>query len=78
MDRVNIIKAKEATVKTQEFSTTQIDDEGNFLPYASTKVIVRGIDSGMSAILTVTVNTTPDSTNDVSEIVEHSLRFKDV
>ena len=78
MDGVNIIKAKEATVKTQVFSTTQIDDEGNFLPYASTKVIVRGIDSGMSAILTVTVNTTPESTSDVSEIVEHSLRFKDV
>ena len=78
MDGVNIIKAKEATVKTQVFSTTQIDDEGNFLPYASTKVIVRGIDSGMSAILTVTVEATPGSTNDVSEIVEHSLRFKDV
>jgi hypothetical protein len=75
-DGVDRIKADKAEVVTQKFSTTETDDSGNFLSYASTKVIVRGVNSGMSAILTVTVNTTPGSTNDVSETDKHALRFK--
>ncbi len=74
-DGVDRIKADEATVVTQKFSTTEIDDSGNFLTYASTKVVVTGINSGMSAILTVTVNTTPGSANDVSEREKEILRF---
>ena len=42
-----------------------------------TKVVVTGVDSGMSAILTVTVEATPGSTNDVNER-EHTLLWKDV
>lgn len=77
MDGVDRITSNEATIVTQKFSTTDTDTEGNFLTYASTKVVVTGVDSGMSAILTVTVEATPGSTNDVNER-EHTLLWKDV
>ena len=72
MDGVNISgPVEEATVKTQVFDTTQRDVEGNLLSYATTKVIVRGADSGMSAILTVTVHRTPGGTVDASAPPEY-------
>ena len=77
IDGVDRIKADEAKVVTQKFSTTDTDTEGNFLTYASTKVVVTGVNSGMSAILTVTVNTTPGSANDVSEREKEILRWKE-
>ena len=65
--KVNILPArKTATIVTQEFDTTQRDAEGNLMSYATTKVIVRGTDSGMSAILTVTVHRTPGATVDAA------------
>ena len=71
-DGVNILgPVEEATVKTQKFDTTQTDAEGNFLLYATTKVIVRGADSGMSAILTVTVNRTEGSDVDAAAIPKY-------
>ena len=74
-DGVDRITSNEAKVVTQKFSTTDTDTEGNFLTYASTKVVVTGVNSGMSAILTVTVNTTPGSANDVSEREKEILRW---
>ena len=75
-DGVNILgPVEEATVKTQKFDTTP-NAAGIILPYASTKVIVRGVNSGMSAILTVTVNTTPGAV-DVSEREKEILRWKE-
>ena len=69
--KVNILPArKSVTIVTQEF--------GSPTPSATTKVIVRGADSGMSAILTVTVNRTEGSTTDVGTTDEHALRFKDI
>ena len=63
-DRVNILgPVEEATVKTQEF--------GSPTPSTTTKVIVRGADSGMSAILTVTVHRTPGGTVDASAPPEY-------
>ena len=60
-DGVNILgPVEEATVKTQEF--------GSPIPSATTKVIVRGADSGMSAILTVTVNYTEGNDVDAAAI----------
>ena len=65
-DRVNILgPVEEATVKTQEF--------GSPTHSTTTKVIVRGADSGMSAILTVTVNRTEGSKIDVGTLDEHAL-----
>ena len=59
MHGVNILgPASSARVKTQEF--------GSPTPNATTKVIVRGADSGMSAILTVTVHRTPGGTVDAA------------
>ena len=72
MDGVNISgPVEEATVKTQVFDTTQRDVEGNLLSYATTKVIVRGADSGLSAILTVTVNRTEGSDVDAGAPPEY-------
>jgi hypothetical protein len=66
-DGVNIQgPTAEAQVKTQVFDTTERDAEKNIMPYATTKVIVRGADSGMSAILTVTVHRTPGGTVDAA------------
>ena len=63
-DGVNIFgPVEEATVKTQEF--------GSPTPSATTKVIVRGADSGMSAILTVTVNRTEGSDVDAAAIPKY-------
>ena len=63
-DGVNILgPVEEATVKTQEF--------GSPTPSATTKVIVRGADSGMSAILTVTVNRTEGSDVDAAAIPKY-------
>jgi hypothetical protein len=50
-------------VKTQEF--------GSPTPNATTKVIVRGVDSGMSAILTVTVNVSAGSEVDAAAPPEY-------
>ena len=73
MDGVNISgPVEEVTVKTQEFGEW-VDAEGNLISYATTKVIVRGADSGMSAILTVTVNRTEGSEVDVSAPPEYLL-----
>ena len=73
MDGVNILgPVEEATVKTQEFGEW-VDAKGNLMSYATTKVIVRGADSGMSAILTVTVNRTEGSEVDVSAPPEYLL-----
>ena len=63
--KVNIFKGKEVTIVTQEFGEW-VDAKGNLMSYATTKVIVRGVDSGMSAILTVTVSRTEGSEVDVS------------
>ena len=65
-DGVNIQgPTAEVTVKTQEFGEW-VDTEGNLMSYATTKVIVRGAKSGMSSILTVTVNRTEGSLVDVA------------
>ena len=63
-DGVNILgPVEEATVKTQKFGSPR--------PSATTKVIVRGADSGMSAILTVTVNRTEGSDVDAAAIPKY-------
>ena len=51
---------------TQKFDTSERDAEKNLMTYATTKVIVRGAKSGMSSILTVTVNRTEGSLVDVA------------
>ena len=66
-DGVNILgPVPEVKVLTQKFDTSERDAEKNLMTYATTKVIVRGAKSGMSSILTVTVNRTEGSLVDVA------------
>ena len=72
MDGVNILgPVASVDVITQEFGITQTNAEGNLMPSATTNVIVRGANSGMSAILTVTVNRTEGSDVDAAAIPKY-------